>query len=73
MTDQNTLPPPPNEMLESISGYVTTWSHNQQQARRVPQMIYHYCDANAFLSIFQNRNLWATSTRYLNDSDVPPS
>ncbi|CAE6958620.1 DUF2971 domain-containing protein [Paraburkholderia domus] len=29
--------------------------------------IYHYCDATAFLSIVQNRELWLANTRKMND------
>lgn len=39
-------------------------------ARQSPAgLIYHYCDANALLSILQNRTVWATDTAYLNDAD----
>jgi hypothetical protein len=30
-------------------------------------MIYHYCDAAAFISIVTNKKLWLTNTRKMND------
>ncbi|MCA8504686.1 hypothetical protein LGN13_23600 [Burkholderia multivorans] len=30
-------------------------------------MIYHYCDATAFLSIIQEKKLWLSNTRKMND------
>lgn len=39
------------------------------ERRAVPAgLIYHYCDANALLSIFHNRQVWATDAGYLNDT-----
>lgn len=31
-------------------------------------VIYHYCDANALLSILTNQKLWYTHAAYLNDT-----
>ncbi|MCP2092012.1 UNVERIFIED_ORG: hypothetical protein J2Y81_008118 [Paraburkholderia sediminicola] len=29
--------------------------------------LYHYCDANAFMSIVKNKKLWLSSTSKMND------
>lgn len=34
---------------------------------RPMEIIYHYCDASAFLSIITNKKLWVTNTRKMND------
>ncbi|WP_172651147.1 DUF2971 domain-containing protein [Rhodococcus opacus] len=35
---------------------------------KTPRLLYHYTSADALLSILQNQVLWATDTRYLNDT-----
>ncbi len=33
-----------------------------------PDLVYHYCSPSSFLGILQNKMLWATDFRYMNDS-----
>lgn len=58
---------PPPEMLAGVTAVVTAWKERLRQGRVLPDLIYHYCDANALLNILRTNSLWATSTRYLND------
>ena len=32
-----------------------------------PEVIYHYCDANGFVGIVQNKALWLSDAYYMND------
>lgn len=60
---------PPEELVRRM---LAAYERAMQElaARQSPSgLIYHYCDANALLSILQNRTVWATETNYLNDSD----
>lgn len=58
----------PTEVVHAVlSAYAEGLAAIEQRA--APNgLLYHYCDANALLSIFHNRQVWATDTGYLNDS-----
>ncbi|WP_164102256.1 DUF2971 domain-containing protein [Candidatus Laterigemmans baculatus] len=40
---------------------------NDPQKSDWPDTVYHYCDLGAAVSILQNKRLWATHLRYVND------
>ena len=54
-------------LKQKVYQFVEQWSANLAGSRRVPDVVYHYCDANALVNIFKTRRLWATGHRYLND------
>ena len=33
----------------------------------IPQILYHYTDANAFLGIITKKEIWASHVRFMND------
>jgi hypothetical protein len=59
---------------------VENWKEGLYRFRKPPEIVYHYCDANALINIFKTRKLWASGHRYLNDRyeltsmfrDLPP-
>lgn len=61
------LQPVPDGLINAVREVTTRWRAALHEAREPPDLIYHYCDANALLSIFKTKSLWATGTRYLND------
>src|ERR1019366_7397755 len=65
--NQKELEPVPAELIQTIREFVDNWCGALASRRRPNGPLYHYCDANALLSIFRTRSLWATGTRYLND------
>lgn len=58
----------PENVALSIASYASGWQAKRKLLRSEGMILYHYCDANALLNIFDKRKIWATSTRYLNDS-----
>jgi hypothetical protein len=54
-------------LKKKVYQFVEQWNANLVGSRRVPDVIHHYCDANALVNIFKTRRLWATGHRYLND------
>ena len=66
-SDQPILDAPPSALIEAVREVVKGWRRALCEARRPPDLIFHYCDANALLNILQTQKLWATATRYLND------
>lgn len=39
-----------------------------REDRQLPSELYHYTDSAAFQGMVENREIWATDTRYLNDT-----
>lgn len=39
------------------------------QTAKFPETVYHYTNANAFLGIIQNKELWASHIRFQNDKE----
>lgn len=68
MSTGKALPPVPAEFLQVVREFVDVWSQSLRSRRQPPGPLYHYCDANALVNIFKTRSLWATGTRYLNDT-----
>ncbi|SFJ70305.1 Protein of unknown function [Bosea sp. OK403] len=68
MLGNASLIPPPADVTQAIAlAYFE--GLEAIKGRSAPAgLLYHYCDANALLSIFQHRQVWATDARYLNDS-----
>lgn len=63
------LEPIPTDVVDEV---VTATREGVEAVRRRSKpagLIYHYCDANALLSIFAGRSVWATDTSYLNDAE----
>ncbi|HEX3153201.1 MAG TPA: DUF2971 domain-containing protein [Candidatus Angelobacter sp.] len=58
----------PSKLATSVHNFLETWKISVAGNGRPPGLIYHYCDANALLNIFRTKSMWATGTRYLNDS-----
>jgi hypothetical protein len=61
------LQPVPEALIGAVLQHTTKWEAALRNRRIVPDLIYHYCDANALLGIFRSKSIWATGTRYLND------
>lgn len=60
--------PPPEGFVNAVRECAEAWKKNRA-ARHVPSgLIYHYCDAPALLNILRSRTVWATGTKYLNDT-----
>lgn len=57
----------PATLRRKVHQFVEKWAANLIGSQQVPDIVYHYCDANALLNIFKTRRLWATGHRYLND------
>jgi hypothetical protein len=59
---------PPDGFIRAVLACVDEWD-KRRAARHLPTgLIYHYCDATALLNILKTRRVWATSTKYLNDT-----
>lgn len=59
---------PPESLLNAVLKCAEEWSSARAQRHQPTSLIYHYCDATALLNILKRRKVWATSTKYLNDS-----
>ena len=59
---------PPDSFIRGVLACVDEWD-KYRAGRHLPTgLIYHYCDATALLNILKTRRVWATSTKYLNDT-----
>ncbi len=59
---------PPERFIEAVRHCATSWQMDRA-SRHVPSgLLYHYCDAHALLNILKSRAVWATGTKYLNDT-----
>ncbi|HKM71621.1 MAG TPA: DUF2971 domain-containing protein [Stellaceae bacterium] len=65
--DRPRLQPAPDALLGAVLKHTKNWEAALRNRRTVPNLIYHYCDANALLGIFHSNSVWATGARYLND------
>jgi hypothetical protein len=65
--DRPKLQPPPDALLNAVVQHTKNWEAALRNRRTLPDLIYHYCDANALLGIFLSKSVWATGTRNLND------
>lgn len=59
---------PPDDFLGDVVQCMSQWTAEREQRHAPKGLIYHYCDATALLSILNSRKVWATSTKYLNDT-----
>lgn len=59
---------PPTDFIRSTLECVENWDSDRKRRHEPNGLIYHYCDAAALMNILNYRKLWATSTKYLNDS-----
>jgi hypothetical protein len=58
----------PPKLSTRMHNFLESWKRSVTGHGGPPGLIYHYCDANALLNIFRTKAMWATGTRYLNDS-----
>lgn len=68
MTETPDLQALPESVVHSVHKATLEGTEAIRRRSKPDGLIYHYCDANALLSIFNNRSVWATDTGYLNDS-----
>lgn len=61
--------PPPDLFRDAVSECCKRWDADHQARHRPAGLIYHYWDATALMNILKNRSTWATSTKYLNDTN----
>ncbi len=59
---------PPDAFVNAVRQRAEEWNLDRAARHRSAGLIYHYCDATALLNILKHRKVWATSTKYLNDS-----
>jgi len=59
---------PPETFTSAVYETAGTWRKERAARHQTDKLIYHYCDAPALLNILRSRAVWATSTKYLNDS-----
>lgn len=59
---------PPDAFVKAVRDCAEAWNRDRAARRQPDGLIYHYCDATALLNILKYRKVWATSTKYLNDS-----
>ncbi len=66
--DKSAETPVPTALREQVRSFIDAWTQDTRGHGGPPGLIYHYCDASALLNIFRTNSLWATGTRYLNDT-----
>ncbi len=66
--DQTFAATPPEDFLRGSTECVDRWMAERTARHSPRRLIYHYCDAPALLNILSTRKVWATSTKYLNDT-----
>jgi hypothetical protein len=68
MTEPANLEPLPPNVVQNVFSATAEGTEAMRLRSKPGGLIYHYCDANALLSILNHRSVWATDTNYLNDS-----
>lgn len=64
----NFVDTPPDAFVNAVRECAEAWNLDRSSRHRPAGLIYHYCDATALFNILKHRKVWATSTKYLNDS-----
>lgn len=59
---------PPERFVEAVRQCAMSWEKDRASRHMPSGLLYHYCDAHALLNILKTRAVWATSTKYLNDT-----
>jgi hypothetical protein len=67
-SEQTFAAKPPDEFISSILASVERWTADRAERHSPQGLIYHYCDAPALFNILNTKKVWATSTKYLNDT-----
>jgi hypothetical protein len=59
---------PPQTLVDAVRQCAEEWNRDHATRHAPTGLLYHYCDAPALLNILKHRKVWATSTKYLNDT-----